>query len=122
MTKYILLLFILASCCVAKGQEKGTLLPGTAKSFYGFPGESLPDSLEKHVWFLCSDTSQSVKGHLYDYEGSIRAMHFLFTIPGYIKQKKRGDNYNESFWMVTTDYWDENHKPIPKNYFIWQIQ
>jgi hypothetical protein len=112
--KYIITTALLLSAIVSKAQQPVCITnTGTVK--YGFPGENLPDRDTLHVLYLLSDTS-FVRG----FWTERTPMSFART--GYIAERKVADQWNESFWMVSEANLDENRKPLPPGYVIWQTK
>lgn len=92
---------------------------GTAH--YGFPGERLPDTDTVKVLYLLADTTK----HPYPWgERSDKTFRYetVFYRFGYVVERKESDQWNESFWMVAVAYLDENKRPLPRSYVIWQIR
>lgn len=112
MKRSIILILVLVVFVDAKAQSINL----------GFPGAGLPDNDTLKVKMLCTDDTQYPKGSMLTYEQSLRVQGFSFKVDGYLVRRKQSDQYNESFWMEVTAYWDENKKPLSKNIIVWQIK
>jgi len=116
--KYLLLSILLLAGIAGLGQTATVTIADTpliqVQGFYGFPGERLPFVDTLKVFFLVSDTSR--KG--------VEDFRYVdadpFVVAGYIARKKKGDQYNESFWMENVAFLTDDKKPLSSHYVIWQ--
>ena len=106
-------LLIVCAGLVAKGQIY------TEEARSGFPGSNLPAVDTEKVWFLVVDTAEMPTGWVSLADGLHRGYRVSYMIPGWIAEEKRGDQWNETFWMAAVAYLDEFKHPLSKNFMIW---
>jgi len=131
--KYLLLSILLLAGIAGLGQNSTVTITDTPliqiQGFYGFPGERLPFVDTLKVFFLVSDTSRKYQisqgvslktNELISDTSWFEPNSLSFFVPGYIARRKKGDQYNESFWMENVAFLTDDKKPLSSHYVIWQ--